>query len=114
MLISLTAQSRADNLDEGVTLGSPRPMSQAENCVEVEVGGEKSSGWSCINQRLKAEVERVQPVGNIAPLQAGSAAVQVGGFSETAMSQQYGRNWGKSVVPFRPPASVFGHTLGMP
>jgi hypothetical protein len=90
-----------------VTLGSSVEPGTSDACVQVEIGGQKSSGLDCLNQQLKHETDNVQPIGNIPPVDASSSAVKVGGFSQAAMSQQFGQNWGKSVVPFRPPTPVF-------
>jgi hypothetical protein len=96
--------------------GQERPAQEVElgtttsgndTCVEVEIGGQKATGLNCLNQQLKHEVDRLQATPTIAPLDARSAAVHVGGFSETAMSEQYGKNFGKSVVPFRPAPPIF-------
>jgi hypothetical protein len=90
-----------------VTLG-PQAHTGGETCVEVEIGGEKTPTLNCLNQQLRRAVENVQPTGNIAPLGASSPAPALGEFNETAMSEQYGQNWGKSAVPYRPPPPVYG------
>jgi hypothetical protein len=91
-----------------VTLGSQQASTERqETCVQVEIGGQKTSALDCINQDLKREVEGVHPPMNIPPISASSPPSEVGGFSATAMSQQYGQNWGKSVIPFRPAPQVF-------
>lgn len=96
---------------EGVDLGGSTTATRSETCVEVEIGGEKSPTINCLNRELKDAVGRAQPTGNIPPVSASSPAVQVGGFDATAMSEQYGQNWGKSVVPYRPPAPVYANPL---
>ena len=91
-----------------VTLGSQQTATEGtETCVQVEIGGQKSSGLDCINQDLKREVDGVHPPQNIPPLSATSPPPSVGSFNATAMSEQYGQNWGKSVIPFRPAPPVF-------
>jgi hypothetical protein len=84
----------------------------AENCVEVEIGGEKAPSFACVNQRLQQEVDRLRPIANIPPLDASSPAVRVHGFNETALQQQFGQNFGKSAVPFRPRPPIFVNSLG--
>jgi hypothetical protein len=106
------AQEKADG-QTAVTLGTPS-RGASETCVEVEIGGEKTPTLDCLNQQLKREVERVQPTGNLAPLSSSSPAPALGEFNETAMSEQYGPNWGKSVVPYRPAPLVFGNPLHHP
>lgn len=103
-LIFLALPLSAHAGDNGPFLnGSKTPAtSVTENCVEVEIGGEHTQKLDCINQQLKQQASHVQPIGNVPPLDAGSPAVKVHGFNETALSQQYGPNLGKSVVPYRP------------
>jgi hypothetical protein len=96
---------------KSVTLGAS-PESSSTSCVEVQIGNEHAPTLDCLNQRLKAEVSRVQPAMNIPPVDATSPAVKVGGFNQTAMSQQFGQNWGKSVIPFRPAAPVYATPFG--
>ena len=94
-----------------VFLGATGGPAQVETCVEVEIGDERASGLNCLNQFLQREVARVQPPRNIAPVDAASQSVQVGGFNQTALRQQYGRNFGNSVMPFRPPPPVYSNSL---
>jgi hypothetical protein len=101
LTVASFAQQKVDTAG-GVTLGPNTAHATSETCVEVEVGGEKASRLDCLNQQLKQQVERVQPVGNTPPLDASSPAVKVGGFNEAGVSQQFGQNFGKSVTPFRP------------
>jgi hypothetical protein len=105
---TLGGKASSDMTPTGMTLGGKSDSAASETCVEVEIGGERSSSLDCLNRQLKHVVDRVQPIGNIPPISASSPAVQVGGFNEAAMSQQFGPNLGKSVFPYRPPAPVFG------
>jgi hypothetical protein len=89
---------------ETIIGGQPPPNSQ--QCVEVEIGGDRAFG--CLNQQLKRQAERVNPSLNLPPLDARSPDVRVGNVNEAAIRQQYGPNYGRSVVPFRPPAPTFG------
>jgi hypothetical protein len=81
------------------------PALAEETCVEVEIGGEKTPNLSCLNRLLRKQADNAHPTGNVAPLDATSPSVSLGGYSETALKQQYGPNYGKSVVPYRPPAA---------
>jgi hypothetical protein len=90
-----------------VTLGPETTPRTSRTCVEIEIGGAKAGPLDCLNRQLKDQVNHVQPSGNIPPLDAAAPSVTVGGFNATAMSQQYGQSWGKSVVPFRPPKPTF-------
>jgi hypothetical protein len=77
-----------------------------ERCVEVEIG--KDSAFGCLNQKLKREVDRVNPLMNLPPIDARSPDVRVGNVNEAAVRQQYGSNYGRSAIPFRPPVPTFG------
>lgn len=85
--------------------GQPAPPATFERCVDVEVGGERSFG--CLNQRLRREVDRANPSLNLPPLDARSPDIRVGNANEAAIRQQYGSNYGKSVIPFRPPVPTY-------
>jgi hypothetical protein len=102
----------ADPSPGGVTLGpTTAPAAQSEHCVEVEIGGEKSSKLDCLNEELKSATQRVKPSQPKPPLDASSPSVAVGGFNETAVGQQFGPNFGKSATPFRPPPPTFSNPI---
>src|ERR1700730_14472922 len=87
--------------------GGPSPAPTFERCVEVEIGSDRALG--CLNQKLRREVDRVNPSLNLPPLDARSADVRVGNVNEAAVRQQYGSNYGRSAVPFRSPAAGLPH-----
>ena len=80
---------------------SPPPMPR-ERCVEVEIGGARSFG--CLNQQLRREADRANPITNVAPLDARSSDTRIGIVNLPGVQQQYGRNYGVSVMPYRPPS----------
>jgi hypothetical protein len=85
----------------------------AENinrCVEVEIGASRS--MDCLNQKLQREVDRVNPTINLPPIDARSPDTKVGVVNIPGVQQQYGRNFGVSVVPYRPAPPVFSAPLG--
>jgi hypothetical protein len=82
--------------------GGTRPAPTYERCVEVEIGSD--SAFGCLNQKLRREVDRLNPSLNLPPIDARSPDVRVGNVNEAAVRQQYGSSYGRSVVPFRPPA----------
>jgi hypothetical protein len=91
----------------GEARGGPRetiiggaPSQPFQRCIEVEIGGDQQFG--CLNQQLKREVDRVTGTPNVPPLDARSPDIRVGNVNEAAVRQQYGPNYGRSVVPFRP------------
>jgi hypothetical protein len=91
---------------QDIIIGGESPPS-FQRCIEVEISGDK--GFGCLNQQLKREVDRVNPPLASAPFDARSPDVRVGNVNEAAVRQQYGPNYGRSVVPFRPPVPVFSH-----
>ena len=80
-----------------------------ERCVDVTAGGERSFG--CVNQLLRRKVDSVNPTMNIAPIDARSPDTKTGVVNIPGVQQQYGKNFGNSVVPFRPPAPSFASPL---
>ena len=95
----------------GVAIGgAPPPSTWHETCVEVEIGGSKA--YDCLNEKLKRKVDQVNPVPNIPPIDAKSQDIKIGVFNEPGVRQQYGQNFGHSIVPFRPPPPTFGGPLG--
>ena len=87
------------------------PALAEETCVEVEIGGEKTPNLSCLNQHLQHQADTVRPTANVAPLDATSSpAVKLGGYNQAGMKQQYGPNYGKSAVPWRP-TNTYGNAL---
>jgi hypothetical protein len=82
----------------------------ADRCVEVEIGASRS--MDCLNQKLRREVDRVNPTMNLPPIDARSPDTKVGVVNIPGVQQQYGRNFGVSVVPYRPAPPVYGAPLG--
>jgi hypothetical protein len=108
----LTAQTPGDGKlpsapsQPGVMIGGGAPQRpNFERCVDVQIGDENAFG--CLNERLKREVDRVNPSMNVPPLDARSADVHVGNANEAAVREQYGSNYGKSAFPFRPAAPSY-------
>jgi hypothetical protein len=82
-----------------------------ERCVDVTIGDEKAFG--CMNEKLKGEVDRVNPpILNIPPIDARSPDLKVGVVNVPAVQQQYGKNFGVSAFPYRPPPPVFVSPTG--
>lgn len=87
--------------------GQPSPEPKLQRCIEVMIGSDREFG--CLNQQLKREVDQVNPLFNVAPIDARSPDVRVGNVNEAALRQQYGSNFGRSAYPFRPPRPVFSN-----
>ena len=89
---------------------SSAPAGTHERCVDVIIGGEQSFG--CLNEQLKRKVDQVNPVQNIAPIDAKSSDLKVGVVNIPGVQQQFGQNFGVSAFPFRPPALTFAPPTG--
>lgn len=77
-------------------------------CVNVDVGGALRTDFDCLNARFKGDVEAAQKgLPQFKGLDARSGDVALGVYNETAKRQQMGGNFGKSVVPLRPPPPVY-------
>lgn len=87
-----------------------RAPAAPDRCVEVEIGSSRS--MDCLNQKLRREVDRVNPSINLPPIDARSSDPKVGVVNIPGVQQQYGRNFGVSVAPFRPPPPVFSAPIG--
>jgi hypothetical protein len=77
-----------------------------QTCVDVEIDGTHSFG--CLNDQLKRKVDQVNPVMNVSPVDAHSPSTEIGLFNDPAVREQYGQNYGRSVMPYRPPTPTFG------
>jgi hypothetical protein len=76
-----------------------------QRCIEVQIGNEKT--LDCYNQQFRKQVDRVNPVLNEPPVKANSPDIRTGVVNIPAVRQQYGTNFGVSVVPQRPGAPVY-------
>jgi hypothetical protein len=76
-------------------------------------GSAADKGFGCLNQKLKNQVDQASLNAGIpsAPLDAKSTDLKVGVVNVPAVQQQYGKNFGVSVVPYRPP-QIFSAPLG--
>ncbi len=87
------------------------PGSAGQTCVQVQVAGQKPSSLNCLNQQLQQDVQGAYPTAPSLPLAATSPSNQVGTFNEQGVAEQYGENFGKSAMPYRPPVPVFNDPL---
>ncbi len=95
----------AGHRSESTIIGGQPKASAVERCVDVRIGDE--SAFGCINQQLRREVDRVNPSLNLPPIDARSPDVRVGNVNEAGVRQQYGSNYGRSVVPSRPSVPAY-------
>jgi hypothetical protein len=104
--------ARAPGKPEGNAMGRPDVIiggsagnapGKPDRCADA--GSSKTI--DCLNQKLRREVDRVSPDMNLPPIDARSPDIKTGVANIPAVQQQYGRNFGVSVVPYRPPSPVF-------
>jgi hypothetical protein len=65
-----------------------------------------------LNEQLKRKVDETNPVGNNPPLDARSPDTKTGVINIPGVQQQYGKNFGNSVHPYRPGTPVSTSPLG--
>jgi hypothetical protein len=87
------------------------PAAPGQTCVQVQVQGQKPNPYDCLNQQLQQQTQGAAQPTPSAPLGANSPSNQVGTFNKQGLSEQYGPNLGKSVMPYRPPAPSFSSGL---
>jgi hypothetical protein len=77
-------------------------------CVQVQIAGQAAPAFACLNQELQSQAQAAHQAPRIAaPLGAGGPSNATGTFNQTGVAQQYGKNFGSSVIPYRPPPPVF-------
>ncbi|TWB96267.1 hypothetical protein FBZ93_108309 [Bradyrhizobium macuxiense] len=97
------------NLNRDTNGGAGRAATRGGSGAPAERCGDAAS-LGCINERLKKQVDQVNPpVTNTPPIDAKSSDLKVGVVNVPAVQQQYGRNFGVSAFPYRPAAPVYSH-----
>jgi hypothetical protein len=69
--------------------------------------GDENHTLEQLNQQLKRKVDETNPIANIPPLDARSSDTKIGVVNIPGVQQQYGKNFGHSVVPYRPASPVY-------
>lgn len=97
--------------------GSPTPPAGnaasaggVDRCVDVQIGS--SRAFDCLNRKLREQADRVNPSMPAAPLNSSSPDLKVGTVNIPAVQQQYGKNFGVSVMPYRPPPPIYNVPMG--
>jgi hypothetical protein len=79
--------------------------------VQVTIAGQSMPDYDCLNLTLGVQARSAQHLTSVPTLDASATAVKVGGFSQAALAQQFGQNWGTSTAPYRPPAPTYANPL---
>jgi hypothetical protein len=105
--LSIIGPARAQSTDGGgLVLGNAPAAPGAQTCVQVNVIGQKPLPYNCLNQQLQQQVQTAAPAPPV-PLGANSPANAAGAFNRAGVAEQYGANFGNSVIPYRPAAPGF-------
>jgi hypothetical protein len=91
--------------------GKTAPLSGGQTCVQVQIQGQKPNPYDCLNQQLQSQAQGGTQSSPSLPLAANAPSNKVGTFNEQGVKEQYGQNFGKSVIPFRPPPPSFSNSL---
>jgi hypothetical protein len=100
------AEERVHALPE-IVIGSGAKTGAARSEGRANDELESAHAMDRLNQQLKKRVDRVRPTFNLPPIDARSPDTKVGVINIPGVQQQYGRNFGVSAVPYRPPPLVF-------
>lgn len=109
-----TAPGNGNGNSNSVTLPGSTGQSATGNgqtCVQVQIAGQKRSPFNCLNQQLQQQVQGAQGAPSVPPVTSGSPSNKVGTFNEQGLAEQYGKNFGKSVIPYRPPPPTYSNSL---
>lgn len=85
--------------------------SEQSPCVDVEIGGDRSAYFECLNKQMQRGVEREHEIPQpAAPIDTHSPSNQVGTANDAAAREKMGNAFGKSAQPQRP-KSTFENPL---
>ena len=101
--------SNSDTTKRNDAASVPKADGQAR-CGEA--GKTDAHSIGCLNEQLKRQVDQVNPTQTQAPLDARSQDIKVGTVNIPGVQQQYGQNFGHSVMPYRPPPLIYSSGLG--
>ncbi len=65
-----------------------------------------------LNKQLRRKVDETNPSLNLPPIDARSPDLKTGVVNMPAVQQQYGKNFGRSVIPYRPAAPTYTAPIG--
>jgi hypothetical protein len=80
----------------------------------VNPGSGSGQALDCLNLKLRQQVDQVNPGSSVpsAPLDARSIDTKIGIVNVPAVQQQYGKNFGVSAAPYRPPPLIYSSPVG--
>jgi hypothetical protein len=111
-IVAITSSSVRAEDPEGIVIGGkmPPPLTVGVGrCVDIEIDG--SRAFHCLNDDLRRQVDKVAPSLNTPPIDARSPDPQTGVINLPGVREQYGKNFGVSAFPYRPPTPTFTSPL---
>jgi hypothetical protein len=118
----MLARAEAQTSLPEVTVTAPAQPPRIQDQLDHKDGGDGKSRTGGkgdgdhpldrLNQQLKRKVDETNPTGNNPPLDARSPDTKTGVINIPGVQQQYGKNFGNSVVPYRPSPPVYTSPLG--
>jgi hypothetical protein len=119
--VAASARTEAQTSLPEITV-SPPPLPPKSIELDRKDSGDGKSGSGAkggdnrsldrLNEQLRRKVDETNPVGNNPPLDARSPDTKTGVVNIPGVQQQYGKNFGNSVVPYRPDRPVFNSPIG--
>jgi hypothetical protein len=103
------AQERTTLPEITISPSIPKGTDQKGTDGKSGAGSKNGDGPSFgdLNQQLKRRVDEVNPTANTPPLDASSPDTKIGVINIPGVQEQYGKNFGNSVIPYRPAPPVF-------
>jgi hypothetical protein len=117
MVSAMLARTEAQTRLPEVTVTAPSQPPRINDQLDHKGDGDGRSGTGGkgddshtlerLNRQLKRKVDETNPVLNTPPLDARSPDTKTGVVNIPGVQQQYGKNFGNSVIPYRPPPPVY-------
>jgi hypothetical protein len=108
-VVVMPVQADAQTALPEITISPPPPPRSTDHIGGggdgkggADAKGNESRSFERLNQQLKRKVDETNPIGNNPPLDARSPDTKIGVVNIPGVQQQYGKNFGVSVVPYRP------------
>lgn len=106
LLVGLTAATNAQTRPPELTLPEITVSPDGANREKEKRALEQ------LNKQLRRKVDETNPSVNMPPIDARSSDLKTGVVNIPAVQQQYGKNFGRSVIPYRPAAPIYTSPLG--
>ncbi len=121
-MLAMLARAEAQTSLPEIIVRPPQPPPRISDDLDRKDDGGSKGGSGVkggdgrsleqLNQQLKRKVDETNPVVNTPPLDARSPDTKTGVVNIPGVQQQYGKNFGNSVIPYRPsitPTPPLGH-----